>query len=167
MRKQKLKLSNRQNSCCPYWMNRLKQVHLWWKLKEQWETNRSDILGLYTCSLILNAAVIPLTMISEIYPSVSYRTHMLSQSLYFYMLSFKYNFFNRYDFKKWGYFLYIWRLCLAKIWHADLSYKEKLLRTSYLWHLYCHILPRELCGQRSLVGCCPWGRTELDTTEAT
>ena len=28
-------------------------------------------------------------------------------------------------------------------------------------------LPRESCGQRSLVGCCPWGRTELDTTEAT
>ena len=28
-------------------------------------------------------------------------------------------------------------------------------------------LPRESCAQRSLVGCCPWGRTELDTTEAT
>ena len=28
-------------------------------------------------------------------------------------------------------------------------------------------LPRESCGQRSLVGCCPWGRTELDTTEVT
>ena len=28
-------------------------------------------------------------------------------------------------------------------------------------------LPRESHGQRSLVGCCPWGRTELDTTEAT
>ena len=28
-------------------------------------------------------------------------------------------------------------------------------------------LPGESCGQRSLVGCCPWGRTELDTTEAT
>ena len=28
-------------------------------------------------------------------------------------------------------------------------------------------LPRESCGQRSLVGCCPWGRTESDTTEAT
>ena len=23
----------------------------------------------------------------------------------------------------------------------------------------------ESCGQRSLVGCCPWGRTESDTTE--
>ena len=29
------------------------------------------------------------------------------------------------------------------------------------------LLPRESCGQRSLVGCCPWGRTESDTTEAT
>ena len=28
-------------------------------------------------------------------------------------------------------------------------------------------LPREPCGQRSLVGCCPWGRTESDMTEAT
>ena len=28
-------------------------------------------------------------------------------------------------------------------------------------------LPGESCGQRSLVGCCPWGRTESDTTEAT
>ena len=28
-------------------------------------------------------------------------------------------------------------------------------------------LPGESCGQRSLVGCCPWGRTESDTTEVT
>ena len=28
-------------------------------------------------------------------------------------------------------------------------------------------LPGESRGQRSLVGCCPWGRIELDTTEAT
>ena len=28
-------------------------------------------------------------------------------------------------------------------------------------------LPRESCGWRSLVGCCPWGHTELDTTEVT
>ena len=26
-------------------------------------------------------------------------------------------------------------------------------------------LPGESCGRRSLVGCCPWGRTESDTTE--
>ena len=29
------------------------------------------------------------------------------------------------------------------------------------------VLHRESRGQRSLVGCCPWGRTESDTTEAT
>ena len=29
------------------------------------------------------------------------------------------------------------------------------------------LLPKEFCGQRSLVGCCPWGCTELDMTEAT
>ena len=28
-------------------------------------------------------------------------------------------------------------------------------------------LPKESCGQRSLAGCCPWSRTESDTTEAT
>ena len=28
-------------------------------------------------------------------------------------------------------------------------------------------LPRESHGQGSLVGCCPWGHTESDTTEAT
>ena len=28
-------------------------------------------------------------------------------------------------------------------------------------------LPGESRGQSSLVGCCPWGRTELDTTEVT
>ena len=28
-------------------------------------------------------------------------------------------------------------------------------------------LPRGSCGQRSLVGCCPWGHTESDMTEAT
>ena len=29
------------------------------------------------------------------------------------------------------------------------------------------LLPREFHGQKSLVGCCSWGRTESDTTEAT
>ena len=28
-------------------------------------------------------------------------------------------------------------------------------------------LPRESCGQQSLVGCCLWGRTESDMTEVT
>ena len=29
------------------------------------------------------------------------------------------------------------------------------------------LLPREPCGQRSLMGCCPRSRTESDMTEAT
>ena len=35
------------------------------------------------------------------------------------------------------------------------------------WHPTPGFLPGESSGQRSLVGCCPWGRTESDTTEAT
>ena len=33
------------------------------------------------------------------------------------------------------------------------------------WQSIPVFLPRESHGQRSLVGCSPWGRTELDTTE--
>ena len=35
------------------------------------------------------------------------------------------------------------------------------------WQPTSVFLPRESGGQRSLVGCCPAGRTESDTTEAT
>ena len=35
------------------------------------------------------------------------------------------------------------------------------------WHPTPVFLPGESHGRRSLVGCNPWGRTELDTTEAT
>ena len=35
------------------------------------------------------------------------------------------------------------------------------------WHPTLVLSPGKSHGQRSLVGCCPWGRTELDTTEAT
>ena len=35
------------------------------------------------------------------------------------------------------------------------------------WQLIPVFLPRESCGQRNVVGGCPWGRTESDTTEAT
>ena len=35
------------------------------------------------------------------------------------------------------------------------------------WQPIPVFLPRESHEQRSLVGCCPWGRTESDTTEAT
>ena len=34
-----------------------------------------------------------------------------------------------------------------------------------LWHPTPALLPGESHGRRSLVGCSPWGRTELDTTE--
>ena len=35
------------------------------------------------------------------------------------------------------------------------------------WHPTPVLLPGKSLGQRSLVGCSPWGREELDTTEAT
>ena len=35
------------------------------------------------------------------------------------------------------------------------------------WHPTPVLLPGESQGQGSLVGCCPWGRTESDTTEGT
>ena len=35
------------------------------------------------------------------------------------------------------------------------------------WQLIPVFLPGESQGRWSLVGCCLWGRTELDTTEAT
>ena len=35
------------------------------------------------------------------------------------------------------------------------------------WHPTPVLLPGESHGQRSLVGCRPWGRTKSDTTEAT
>ena len=33
------------------------------------------------------------------------------------------------------------------------------------WHPTPVLLPGKSCGQRSLVGCSPWGRKESDTTE--
>ena len=42
--------------------------------------------------------------------------------------------------------------------------KLNLLRQ---WHPTPVLLPGESHGRRSLVGCSPWGREELDTTEAT
>ena len=35
------------------------------------------------------------------------------------------------------------------------------------WHPTPGFLPRDSCGQRSLLGCYPWGRTEPDTTDVT
>ena len=42
---------------------------------------------------------------------------------------------------------------------------KKIGRTK--WEPTPVFLSRESRGQRSLVGCCPWGRTESDMTEAT
>jgi len=50
---------------------------------------------------------------------------------------------------------------------------EERIRSSMMeiwrrkWQPTPVFLPRESCGQRSLVGCCPWGHTESDTPEAT
>ena len=50
-------------------------------------------------------------------------------------------------------------------------YEEFLLIYSFMlerqWQPTPVFLPGESQGQRSLVGCCLWGRTESDTTEAT
>ena len=55
---------------------------------------------------------------------------------------------------------------------------ERLNLTELNWYIFIYIwrrqwqptpvfFPGEFHGQRSLVGCCPWIRTELDTTEVT
>ena len=50
------------------------------------------------------------------------------------------------------------------IWQVDMSH-----RNSYHWRRQWHptpvLLPGKSHGQRSLVGCSPWGRWESDTTE--
>ena len=43
-------------------------------------------------------------------------------------------------------------------WVGKLHWRKK-------WHPAPVLLPGKSCGQRSLVGCSPWGREELDTTE--
>ena len=44
---------------------------------------------------------------------------------------------------------------------------SELISCSPLWQPTPVFLPGESQGRRSLVGCRLWGRTELDTTEAT
>ena len=46
--------------------------------------------------------------------------------------------------------------------HIFIAYEVKQRRQ---WHPTPVLLPRKSHGQRSLVGCSPWGRTESDTTE--
>ena len=42
---------------------------------------------------------------------------------------------------------------------------DRVLRFTRQWHPTPVLLPGKSHGQRSLVGCSPWGREELDTTE--
>ena len=54
--------------------------------------------------------------------------------------------------------------------HCDELYIKKdlcSLRGRRKWQPTPVFLPGEFHGERSLVGCCPWGRTDSDTTEAT
>ena len=58
---------------------------------------------------------------------------------------------------------------VAKSWHdwaASLSFFT-FMHWRRKWQLTPVFLPGESQGQGSLVGCCLWGHTELDTTEAT
>ena len=68
--------------------------------------------------------------------------------------------------------MYLKKICL------ELAFLWCRIKSSFKLGNFCIIiflisvaspvfLPVEFCGWRSLVGCCPWGRTELDTTEAT
>ena len=45
--------------------------------------------------------------------------------------------------------------------------KTRLAQWRRKWQPTPVLLPGEFHGQRNLVGCCPWGSTELDMTEAT
>ena len=49
------------------------------------------------------------------------------------------------------------------------SFEALILEISPRDELFTHVvhLPGESQGRQSLVGCCLWGRTESDTTEAT
>ena len=44
---------------------------------------------------------------------------------------------------------------------------KKELKLSLKFVILEPIQPRESWGQRSLMGCCPWGHTESDMTEVT
>ena len=54
---------------------------------------------------------------------------------------------------------------------SSIAVAPSQIPTSRVWEKEMHptpvLLPREFRGQRSLVGCCPWGRTESDMTEVT
>ena len=50
---------------------------------------------------------------------------------------------------------------------SDLACMHACMHWRRKWQPTPVFLPGESQGQRSLVGCHPWGRTESDTTEAT
>ena len=73
--------------------------------------------------------------------------------------------------KRWTWlsdFHYLWSAILCS-WLLGLSSVPRLMRTSSLrrghWHPTPVLLPGGSRGQRSLVGCRPWGCRELDMTE--
>ena len=52
--------------------------------------------------------------------------------------------------------------------HAKMvTINREIVRTRRNWHPTPVFLPGESQGRGILMGCCLWGRTELDTTEAT
>ena len=57
--------------------------------------------------------------------------------------------------------------CAATCLPLSLFISLSFLEWRRAWQPTPVLLPGESRGQRSLVGCCPWGRTESDTTEAT
>ena len=60
----------------------------------------------------------------------------------------------------------MWSLRVGHDWATSLSLST-FMHWRRTWQPTPVFLPGESHGWRSLVGCSPWGRTELDTTEAT
>ena len=54
---------------------------------------------------------------------------------------------------------------LDMYYHIQSLHSPRNVRQRRQWHPTPVLLPRKSHGQRSLVGCSPWGRWELDMTE--
>ena len=64
--------------------------------------------------------------------------------------------------------VYVYPLPLETLSHLHpLFHSSRLPQWRRKWQPTPVLLPREFRGQRSPVGCGPWGRTESDTTEVT
>ena len=64
--------------------------------------------------------------------------------------------------------VYVYPLPLETLFHFHpLFHSSRLPQWRRTGHPTPVLLPREFCGQRSPVGCCPWGHREPDTTEVT